>query len=194
MLANNKKLIRILKSGGTAVIPTDTIYGLSSLAFERSSVEKIYRLKNRGSAKSMLILISDIDDLNMFEAIVDTQTRKIFSKVWPGKVSIALPCKKSEFRYLHQGHEMPAFRLPARQDLRELIRITGPLISTSANLEKSLPALTISEAKKYFGEKVDIYIDEGKLESLPSTLISISDGKVNILRQGEVRVDSISNR
>jgi L-threonylcarbamoyladenylate synthase len=191
MLHKNKKLIKVLKEGGTAVIPTDTIYGLSVLALQHKSVEKIYRLKKRDSKKSMLILISDISQLKLFGARIDDRTKKFLNKIWPGKVSVAIPCDRPEFRYLHRGHETPAFRLPKRADLIKLIKITGPLISTSANPEKSAPALTIEEAKNYFGGNVDIYVDEGKLESLPSTLISIIGGKVEVLRQGAVNLSDL---
>lgn len=68
------------------------------------------------------------------------------------------------------------------------MKITGPLVAPSANLEGLPPAKTIKEAKKYFGKNIQIYLDGGKLESLPSTLIEIKKGKWKALREGEVKI------
>ena len=110
------------------------------------------------------------------------------SKVWPGKVSAILPCPSREFSYLHRGTKTLAFRLPKKGDLRELLKKTGPLAAPSANPEGLEPAKTVKEAKGYFGDAVDFYIDEGRLASLPSTLIAIENDRVVIKRQGAAKV------
>jgi len=181
---------KILLEGKVAVIPTDTIYGLSSQALSETAVEKIYQIKQRKTSKPMIILIADIEDLALFGIETDEKVKKILEKVWPGKVSAILPCSSAKFHYLHRGANTLAFRLPARADLRELIKATGPLISTSANLERSFPASTIEEVKKYFGGQVNIYIDEGRLNSIPSTLIWFKNGEPVVLRQGEVKIEA----
>ena len=188
MIADNKNLIRVLKSGGIAVIPTDTLYGISALALSEKAIEKVYAVKKRASGKPMIVLISDIADLEMFKIRIDKKTKEIFEKIWPGKVSVILPCPDPEFRYLHRGTGFLAFRLPAKQDLRYLIETTGPLVSTTVNPEGLLPAFTIPEARNYFGDLIDIYVNEGRIESQHSTLIKITDGEIEVLRQGEVKV------
>ncbi|HRY82580.1 MAG TPA: L-threonylcarbamoyladenylate synthase [Candidatus Moranbacteria bacterium] len=188
MKLNNKKLAQNINEGKIAIIPTDTIYGLSASAFLPYSIEKIYRLKKRNLKKPLIIIISGIDDLELFKIKIDAKTKKILEKIWPGKVSVILPCPNKKFRYLHRGQKSLAFRLPDKANLKRLLKSTGPLVSASANPESLLPAKTITDAKKYFGKKVDIYIDEGKLESLPSTLIEIKNEKIKILRQGEVKI------
>ena len=79
-----------------------------------------------------------------------------------------------------------AFRMPDIPELRDLLVQTGPLIAPSANTEGEPPALTVGDAKKYFGDEVDFYVDAGKLESLPSTLITFENGEPVVLRQGAV--------
>ena len=69
-----------------------------------------------------------------------------------------------------------------------LTRKTGPLVAPSANLEGKEPAKTIEQAKEYFGDNVDFYVDTGQLESKPSTLIKIVDENNMILRQGAVKI------
>jgi len=181
------KLVGIIKKGGVGVIPTDTIYGLVGKALSRKTVEKVYQLKQRDPKKPLIILIGKTDDLKLLGVKLDKDTKKILQKYWPGKVSIILPCPHKKFSYLHRGTRTLAFRLPSHPNLVNLLKKTGPLIAPSANPEAKEPAKTIKEAKKYFGEKIDFYVDVGRLESLPSTLILIKDQKIEVLRQGEVK-------
>lgn len=183
-------LTKKLKQGEIAIIPTDTIYGLAANALLPNSVERIYPIKKRNPEKPLIILLSKISDLALFEVKIDNSTKKILREVWPGKVSVILPCSDKKFHYLHRGTNSLAFRLPAKDTLLDLLKITGPLVSTSANPEGKPCAKTVSEAKKYFGDRIDFYVDEGPLESAPSTLIEIKNGRIKILRQGEKRLYS----
>jgi L-threonylcarbamoyladenylate synthase len=81
-----------------------------------------------------------------------------------------------------------AFRLPADEELRAFLRETGPLIAPSANPEGKSPATTIAEARTYFGEMVDSYQEAGILSGAPSTLVTIEEGKIRILREGSVTI------
>ncbi len=185
---SSEKLVEVIKKGGVGVIPTDTIYGLVGKALSRKTVKRVYKLKQRNPKKPSIILISKIDDLRLFRIKLDENTKKFLQKYWPGKVSVILPCPYKKFSYLHRGTKTLAFRLPDYLELVSLLKKTGPLIAPSANPESEESAKTIKEAKKYFGEKVNFYVDTDRLESLPSTLISIKDEKVEVLRQGEIKI------
>jgi L-threonylcarbamoyladenylate synthase len=181
-MKNDKKIIEILYSGRVVVIPTDTVYGISALALDKKAVERVYKIKKRRPAKPMISLISNISDLGLFNIKLDEKTKKILRKVWPGKVSVILPCSSAKFHYLHRGTKLLAFRLPKNKKLLKLLSKTGPLVAPSANPEGFPPAKSIKEAKKYFRNKVDLYVDGGKKESQPSRLIRLKSGKVEILR------------
>ena len=66
----------------------------------------------------------------------------------------------------------------------DLLKQTGPLVAPSVNPEGQSPAKNIAEARKYFGDKVDFYQDGGRLGSLSSTVISVSDGVHKVVRFG----------
>lgn len=187
MLKNNKKLVEILKQGEAAIIPTDTIYGLVGSALNPKAIEKIYNLKYRNVKKPLIILIGSLKDLDLFKIKLSKNNIKILKKIWPNKTSVILPCPYKKFDYLHCGKNSLAFRWPKDKNLISLIKKTGPLAAPSANPEGLPPAKTIFEARKYFGKKADIYIGGGKLESLPSTLIELKNGKVKVLRNGETK-------
>lgn len=186
-LATDQKLITTLQSGGIAIIPTDTIYGLVGLANNQATVERIYQTKGRNPDKACIILINKPEDLNLFGVTIDNQTKIILNQLWPGAVSVILPCPHEKFTYLHRNTKNLAFRLPVEPDLQKLLAITGPLIAPSANPENNPPATSITEARKYFGTRVDHYANTSKtLVGEPSTLVAIKEGQVMIHRQGKV--------
>jgi tRNA pseudouridine55 synthase len=182
-----KRRIKILRNRGIGVIPTDTIYGLVGMAVDNNTVERIYKVRKRQPDKPFIILISSISDLKKFGVVVDDKTKNILKKYWPGKISIILPCS-SKLKYLHRGTNTLAFRLPSDLQLLQLLNKTGPLVAPSANLEGKKPAITIKQAKKYFGDQVDFYFDQGKYESESSTLIKIENGEIITLRNGAVKI------
>ena len=184
-----EEVIEKLKNGKVSVLPTDTIYGLVGSALSKKVVERIYRLKKRDPKKPMIILISSIDDLDLFEIEVTPQIKRILKKLWPGKVSIILPSLLKKFSYLHRGAKTLAFRLPQLKWLRNLLKETGPLVAPSANPEGLPPAVTVSQAREYFGENVDFYLDGGELSGSPSTLIQIKKGKIIIKRKGSGKIE-----
>jgi L-threonylcarbamoyladenylate synthase len=83
-----------------------------------------------------------------------------------------------------------AFRMPKKPSLAKLLKKTGPLISSSANPQGKKPARTITEARRYFGDRVDFYLNAGKMNSLPSTLVEIKNGQLNVLRKGAVKISN----
>lgn len=167
-------------------MPTDTLYGVVGQALNKETVARIYTVRRRSPEKPFIILVSDEEQIHQLGAKVSISAQAVLKKYWPGPVSIVLPCEEAEFFYLHRGTKTLAFRMPKDQWLRDLIAQTGPLVAPSANPEGLPPAKTIAEAQEYFGNDVDFYEDDGRRHSEPSTLITIKDGKVIVLRQGSV--------
>lgn len=186
-----KEIISIVKGGGVGVLATDTLYGVVGSALSKKAVERIYRLRKRDPKKPLIILIASVRDLARFCVVADAQTKKVLSTMWPGKVSVVLPCPLKKFAYLHRGTKTLAFRMPKNASLKRLLQKTGPLAAPSANIEGMPPATTIAEAKKYFGGGVDFYISAGRRVSAPSTLVAIENGRIVIKRQGSAKVNMI---
>jgi L-threonylcarbamoyladenylate synthase len=172
----------ILKNGGVCVIPTDTLYGIVGSALCPETVERIYSLRKRDTDKPLIVLIAGAIDLIQFGIQLTAQETALLNDVWPGKVSVVLRVNKSKYAYLHRGKKSIAFRCPGNEDLRELIINTGPLVAPSVNPQNMPPATTIQEAKDYFGENIEAYVDGGILNNSPSKLIQIVNGQVVILR------------
>lgn len=183
------QLIELLRKGKIALIPTDTIYGIVGLAFDEKAVEKIYLLRKRNLDKPFIILISSLYDLEKFGVELTDKQKEFLHKNWPNPLSVVLPVKDKKWKYLHRGTDSLAFRIPKDEPLLDLLNNVGPLVAPSANFEGEKPSEKVEEAKKYFGNEIDFYVDNGIIKSQPSTLIKLNkDGTFQILRQGSYKV------
>lgn len=180
---NTGEITKILKSGAVGVLATDTLYGLVGSALNPETVEKIYELKQRNKNKPLIILISEIGDLEIFDVKLTSELKQKLREFWPGPVSVILPCSSEKFKYLHRGGNSLAFRLPNKPDLINLLKQTGPLVAPSANLENKRPAETVAEAKEYFGEQITFYQDSGKLSGKASIIVSLLEKESKIVRE-----------
>lgn len=188
-LKDQELIIAILKNGGVGVLPTDTIYGLVGSALLKKTVERIYKLRRRNKKKPMIVLIGSLKDLSIFKIQINRDLKSFLFHVWPGKVSVILPCSSQRFSYLHRGGKTLAFRLPRLKHLRNLLARVGPLVAPSANTENLKPAENIASARRYFGKNVDFYFNKGKLISGPSTLVIFKNSRIVVKRQGVVKIN-----
>lgn len=181
-------IIEQLNSGKVGILPTDTIYGIHVRALDEKAIEKIYNLKKRDQRKPMIILISSLDDLKIFNIKLNDKIYNFLNKIWPDKVSVILPIN-SGFSYLHRGTNKLAFRIPNNKLLSKILPKTGPLISTSANLAKHPPTINLDNAKNYFKNQIDFYVNSGDIKSKPSTIIEIDGDQIKVLREGSVKLN-----
>ena len=182
---DNENLVKTLKNGEVVVIPTDTIYGIVGRAEEADTVERIYKIRKRNKEKPCIILISEIEDLKKFSVQITEEQGKILSEFFPASIptSVILDCEDSKHAYLHRDTNTLAFRMPTDEGLRNLIKQTGPILAPSANLEARPPSENIDEARDYFGDFVDLYVDGGEIVGKASKIIRLhKDGTVSIIR------------
>jgi len=182
MIVDTSKLKKKILDGKIAIIPTDTIYGIVGSALNEDTVENIYEIKGRKPEKPFIVLISLLKDLSLFGVSLNQLQRKFLNRVWPGPVSVILPCADKKFKYLNRGTKTLAFRIPNDKALINLLGKTGPLVAPSANPEGKEPAKNIKEAKSYFREKVDLYVDGGEIVSEPSALVDLAGQNPRVLR------------
>lgn len=207
----------LLKQGNIGVIPTDTVYGIVAPASDAEAVERVYRTRGRDEDKPCIVLIGDVENLEGFSCFPPQSARCAWaspaphepspvslggtaspsltykenagvSLLWPGPVSIVLPCEDPNWAHIHRGSHTLAFRLPDPAWLRTLLRQSGPIIAPSANPQGMPPSKTIEDAERYFGTTVDFYVDGGALDNAPSTVVRIEGETMTLIRQGSVHV------
>lgn len=184
------EIVRLLKKGGVVILPTDTAYGLSCDAFNKKAVEMIYNIKGRPKNKSVLLIVADLKMAKKYLKISDAE-EKLVKKYWPGALSIILKPKGKKLNYqLDFGVRVPDYKL-CRAASNKLGR---PIITTSANFSGGKTPYSISAVlKEFVGKKYlpDLIVDAGRLKKVkPSTLIKVEKKKVEVLRQGTVKIKS----
>ncbi len=173
--------------GGVVVMPTDTIYGMVCSALNAEAVLRVYDIRNRAPEKPCIILIKDFSEVENFGVVLSEAQKKQIEKYSSSEetrpVSVVLDCPLEKFAYLHRGTQTLAFRSPRQHGLSALLSKTGPLIAPSANIEKFPQSESTEDARAYFGDKVDLYIDAGPVVSQPSRVVRLhTDGEETVLR------------
>jgi L-threonylcarbamoyladenylate synthase len=182
-MADGKQL---LDPGTVGIIPTDTVYGLAARAADQDAAERLYEIKGR-SDKPGTLIAADIEQLE--ELGLKHRYLKAVEQFWPGAVSVVIPAANPELKYLHRGKMSLAVRIPDNKNLQKLLAQTGPLLTSSANPPGEPTADTVQQARQYFGDQVDFYLDGGDLSGRPpSTVIRIIDDAIEVLRQGAVKL------
>lgn len=183
---HNQELIDTLQDGGVVVMPTDTIYGILTTALSSVSVERLYAIRKRSPLKPCIILISDITEIKKFGITLSEEEQKILLEFSAQEkpTSFILDCINPDLEYLHRGTNSLSFRIPKNTSLKELLKQTGPLIAPSANIEGETPAKNTEEARVYFKNLVDMYIDGGEIVGNPSRIVRLyNDGRHIIIRE-----------
>ena len=166
------EVVELISRGGIAVLRTDTLYGIVALASNAAAVSRVYQVKNRTPSKPPIVLISNYDQ--MFNKPSSSHL-EFLNKVWPGSNSVIIPSPDAP-DWIGRGTRTVAYRMPDHPALLALINQTGPLIAPSANPEGFEPAATIDDARLYFGDLVDLYIDSGVVtQNQPSSLFKLDD-------------------
>ena len=182
-----QKTANVLKQGGVVIIPTDTVYGFSGIVGNGSD-DRIRAIKGRAETKPLIQLIACPEDLKKYTD--DIIPPELLQK-WPGALTIIVNTKPD----LGGSAGGPAvstiaFRCPGDQWLRKVISLcSAPIYSTSVNRSGQPVLDTQASIIEEFQSEVDLIVKDGdKKGALPSTLVSITNGSVKILRQGSVEV------
>jgi L-threonylcarbamoyladenylate synthase len=176
----------VLLRGGVGVLPTDTVYGLVARAKDRHAVARLYELKRRDH-KPGTVIAANVDQLVAL-GVREDYLRRV-AHLWPNQVSVETPLGEN-LAYMHQNTGREGLRVVADSKISEMLEITGPLVTSSANQPGEPSSNTIDEAWDYFGESVDFYVDGGDLSGrAPSTIVRITDDGYEVIRQGAVSVN-----
>lgn len=180
------ELTAALMSGKVGVIPTDTVYGLVGRASSQKAIEHMYSVKSRKRQPGTTIAAS-IEQLEQLGFPIHQLQHA--SSYWPDALSVEMSAIAIS-HYLSTDQPVMAARIPNKTDLLELLAVTGPLMTTSANAPGEPTSTSIAMAMSYFGDSVDFYVDDGDLSGRPpSTIIGFDDDdKIIIYRQGAVNL------
>jgi L-threonylcarbamoyladenylate synthase len=175
-----------LRAGGLVAFPTDTVYGLGSLAFNDDAILRLFEVKQRSSDRAIPVLISEMDQFEMVSTGLSPLAKRLAEHYWPGALTLVVR-KSSVLPESISRSDTVGVRMPDHSYALALLSAVGPMAVTSANISDN-PALSqASEVFDILDGKVDLVIDGGTLPgSEPSTIVDCRGARPIVLRVGPI--------
>lgn len=185
----------VLKNGGIAAFPTDTVYGLGAVYSNAGAVRKIFEAKGRPENKPLSILISDISQVSLLAADIPEEAYRLMEHLWPGALTIIFRKNKAADipDEVTAGADTIGLRMPDSDLALKIIRATGsPVAAPSANLSGLRSASCAQHVIADLNRRIDLIVDAGDCPiGISSTIIDMSGDEYRILRQGSIRREDI---
>jgi tRNA threonylcarbamoyl adenosine modification protein (Sua5/YciO/YrdC/YwlC family) len=179
-----ERIAELLRRDGVIAYPTDTLFGLGCLASRKKAVDRVHQLKVRDPKKPMSMLCADMEMLSRYTRHLDTPTFRILKQLLPGPYTVLLPASREVPRYL-QNKQVVGLRIPDSTFCRALLTLLGePIITTSVVLPGQTMLNTAWELEEELGHALDLIVDCGQPEGVPSTILDLSAEEPVLVRQG----------
>jgi tRNA threonylcarbamoyl adenosine modification protein (Sua5/YciO/YrdC/YwlC family) len=183
-----KEVVEALSKGAIVIYPTDTIYGMGCDIHNAKAVERVCRIKNINPSKINLSFICyDLSHISEYTKNLPTSTFKIMKKALPGPFTFLLPSSNKVPKMLNTKKDTVGIRIPDNNIPRQLVKELGnPIITTSVKDEDDLIEYSTDPGLIYekYGNLVDIVIDGGYGNNVPSTVIDCTGSEIEVVRQG----------
>lgn len=180
-------------AGEVIVLPTDTVYGVGADATSGAAVQRLLDAKRRGRDFPPPVLIAEVAMVRALAIDLDDRLDRLAEALWPGALTLVLNARPTLPMDLGDRGTTIAVRVPDHDFTRELLRRTGPLAVSSANVHGQQAALTIGEAMEQLGDSCSVYLDAGAMNGLvPSTILDLTGVRARILRSGQVTAEQLN--
>ena len=185
-----EKTFQVIKNGGIAIFPTDTVYGMGCNPYNVNAVEKIYAIKSREKMKPLPVLAYSLDTVKQI-ARIDAFTEKIIKKYWPGPLTLILELTDKKLKKSLKLDNKIAVRIPDSKCTLKLLKKCGLLVGTSSNISGNPSSTDPKECLKNI-INYDIFLNGGTITSKgESTIIEIENEEIKIIREGVLKKEEI---
>ena len=179
-----------LKAGNLIVYPTDTLYALGADIFNDGSVTKVFTVKKRPFSNPLSVAVADFEAISKI-AYTNEFVKQVVERFLPGSLTIILRKKESVPRLVTGGLDNIAVRIPDNKIALKLLSAFGPLTVTSANAHGKKTPYVIKDIMMQFTTDILVYLDDGRLDAKPSTIVDLTLEKPRIVRKGSITLEEI---
>jgi len=181
-----------LRRGELVVLPTDTVYGIAAEAFDPVAVDGLLKAKGRGRDMPPPVLVGTVRAAMALVMDLADTGKDLIDEFWPGGLTIVCRSSPTLVWDLGETKGTVAVRMPLHHVALDLLKKTGPLAVSSANVSGQPPATTVDEAMEQLGTSVSVYLDAGPCPGdLPSTIVDLTGSVPRLLRPGVISVDRL---
>ena len=182
-----------VRSGRLVVMPTDTVYGIGADAFDSGAVASLLAAKGRGRDMPVGVLVGSWHTIEGLVYAVPGNARELIRAFWPGALSLVVRQAPSLQWDLGDARGTVMLRMPLHPVAIELLRQTGPMAVSSANVSGQPPATTAEDAQRQLGDLVDVYLDAGpSQQQAASTIVDLTTATPRLLREGPVTAADVA--
>jgi L-threonylcarbamoyladenylate synthase len=188
-----KEVVAFVKKGEVIVYPSETVYGIGANIFDEAAVKKVFLAKHRPFDMPLSVGVAD-KKMAKTIAFIDEYAEKLIDRFMPGPLTIIVRKKAVVPDMVTSNSHKVGIRIPDHTVAMQIIKATGPIVATSANVHSKPDAVRMEEAKNDLGDAVSAYIDSGPCTlGKPSTIVWLMDGEVEIVRQGAITKKQIED-
>jgi L-threonylcarbamoyladenylate synthase len=178
-----------VKNGGLVVLPTDTVYVVGADAFNSTAVSALLAAKGRGRDMPPPVLVGSTRAASALVEDLGPWGQQLIDEFWPGGLTIVCRAQRTLNWDLGDAKGTVAVRMPQDQVTLDLLRETGPMAVTSANLTGKPAATTAEQAREQLGDAVAVYLDGGpSAGGQASTIVDLTGDVPRLLRQGAISI------
>jgi L-threonylcarbamoyladenylate synthase len=189
-----KEAVVALGNGELVVVPTDTVYGVAADAFKPDAVAALLAAKGRGRQMPPPVLVGSRRAAFALVEDVTTSASDLIDEFWPGGLTLVFRSSRSLAWDLGDTQGTVAIRMPMHSVTLELLKESGPLAVSSANISGSAPATTAADAESQLGDAISVYLDDGpSTGEIPSTIVDVTGPVPKLLRSGAITVKRMRN-
>ena len=183
--------LRELRGGGLVAFPTDTVYGVGAIAFDGQAVHSIYAAKGRPEEKAIPVLLGDMAQLDSVAVSIPEMALRLARRFWPGPLTLVLR-RQPSLPAAVSSTDTVGVRVPDHPVARTLLRSSGPLAVTSANLSGQPSARTAEDVRRQLGGRIGLILDGGETPGgVPSTVLDCLHSPPIIVRAGPLALEEI---
>lgn len=180
-----KKAVEVLRQGGIIVYPTDTVYGLGCDLSNKKGIEKIYEIKRRNKKQPLSFVCADLKHISQYAKVTD-YAYKTMRRLLPGPYTFILEASRLVPKIILPKRQTTGIRVPDNNICLSLVReLEQPIISTSVKTAEGEDLGNPYAIEEKFGKIVDLIIDGGIINPEPSSVVSLVDDQIEILRIGK---------
>jgi len=184
--------VAAVQVGGLVVLPTDTVYGIGADAFQPAAVSALLAAKGRGRNMPPPVLVGSVRAAAALAESLGAFGQDLIDEFWPGPLTLVLRATPTLKWDLGETMGTVAVRMPLHPVALDLLRRTGPMAVSSANLTGSPAATTAAEADSQLGPAVSVYLDGGQCaDNVPSTILDLTGTVPRMLRAGVLGIDQL---
>jgi L-threonylcarbamoyladenylate synthase len=187
---------KAIRQGQLVIFPTETVYGLAAAPQERAATERIFDAKERPARLDLPVLAGSVSEA-LALAEPTGAAEALAAAFWPGPLTMVIRRSRvSAGWYLGAAEDTIGIRVPGLALAREILRRTGPLATTSANVSGRPPLLDGDALRRTFGDSVAVYLvvppGVQPPHGLPSTVVDLTSPSPATLREGPISAGDVA--